>query len=168
MTNWCHLFRNVDVRSLGSRQRLEQMYVQLEVFNRIGQVWIRFYFPPWLVTLATTVIIAAFFTIRFTQLPLFLYVFFPYIAVILMTLIFWQSYDMFCAIRTSEDVLAVLGRHEAPYFEHMTRAQRIEKMKRSKAMRPLVFPVADSDFSLNLPVSTWDEIINQTLFLLSL
>ena len=29
-----------------SRRRLERMYVQLELFNRIFQGWIRFYFPP--------------------------------------------------------------------------------------------------------------------------
>ena len=81
-----------------------------------------------------------------------------------MLLIFWQSYDMFRTIRASEDILG----HHAAYFQGITRAERIEMMKRSKAMRPVVFSLADSQFSLNLPINAWDEILNQILFLLSL
>lgn len=144
------------------------MYVQLELFHRIGQVWIRFYFPPWLLSLSSTVIVTMFVTLRYTELPLIFYVFFPYTAVTLMILIFWQSYDMFRAIRASEDTLGGLGQHGASYFQGMTKPKRLETMKRSKAMRPLVFYVADTEFSLNLPINTWDEIVSQTLFLLSL
>ena len=151
-----------------SRRRLEQMYVKLELFHRIGQVWIRFYFPPFLVALSTSVIQAAVVTIRYTELPLIVYILYPFSAITLMLIIFWQSYDMLRIIRASEDILGGLWKHEAPYFHGMTRAKRIETMKRSKAMRPLGFPVADSEFSLNLPIDTWNEIVNQTLFLLSL
>ena len=153
---------------LKSRRRLEQMYVRLELFHRIGQVWVRFYFPPWLVACSTTVIVTAFVTIRYTELPLIVYGIFPNMAITLLTVIFWQSYDMLRIIRASEDILGVLWKHETPYFRGMTRAKRIEKMKRSRAMRPLGFLVADSEFSVNLPIDTWDEIVNQTLFLLSL
>ena len=151
-----------------SRRRLEKMYVQLETFNRIGQVWVRFYFPPFLVAASCAVILTSFVTIRYTELPLIVYVIFPYTAIIVMIIIFWQSYDMLRIIRASEHIMGGLWKHEAPYFHKMARAERIEMMKRSKAMRPLGFPVADSEFSLNLPIDTWNEIVNQTLFLLSL
>lgn len=162
------VLRDINVRGMQSRRRLEQMYVQLELFNRIAQVWIRFYFPPWLLAVSTGVIIAVFVSIRYTELPFLFYILFPYAGLNIMMLIIWQSYDMLHTIRASEDILGGLWQHHAPYFQGMTRAERIERMKRSNAMRPLVFPVADSEFSLSLPISTWDEIINQILFLLSL
>ena len=85
-----------------------------------------------------------------------------------MLLIFWHSYDMLQVVQASEDVLGELSQHQATYFNGMARAQRLELMKRSKAMRPLEFYVADSQFSMALPINTWDEIINQILFCLSL
>ena len=83
-------------------------------------------------------------------------------------LIFWHSYDMLQVVQASEDVLGELSQHQATYFNGMARAQRLELMKRSKAMRPLVFYIGNSEFSIGLPINTWDEILNQVLFLLSL
>lgn len=160
--------RGITLRSLTSRRRVERMYVQLELFDRIAQVWIRYYFPTWLLAMSCGVILGVFSTIRCTELPLMIYVLFPYVAWTILLLIFWQSHDMISVIRGSEDILGKLWQHEASYFRGLSRAKRVELMKRSKAMRPLAFPVADSEFSVNLPISTWDEIINQTLFLLSL
>jgi len=159
--------RGINVRSVRSRRRVERMYVELELFNRIVQEWIRYYFPTWLLGLSAAVIVATFLSIRYTEVPLMIYILFPYYASNIMLVIFWQSYDMLRVIRASEDILGSLWRHDAPYFRGMTRAKRVELMKRSKAMRPVAFPVADSEFSLNLPIGTWDEIINQILFFLS-
>lgn len=162
------MIRGINILSLRSRRRVEQMYVQLELFSRITQAWFRVFFPAWLVSASAAVIILGFVAIRYTELPIFCYIMFPYCALILLGLIFWQCYDMLCVIRESEDILSQLQQRHTPYFESMTRAERAEVTKRSKALRPVMFNMGDSAFSINVPINAWDEIVNQILFLLSL
>ena len=152
---------------MGSRQKLESMYVQLELFNRIFQVWIRFFFPTWLLGYATCVVIALFVAIRYTELPFILYIVFPYSAGSVAVLMFWQSFDMLRAGRESEDILGVLLQQQAPYLRNKTRRERVEVMKRARALRPVTFPLADCEFSMSVPMGAWEEILNQVVFLLS-
>ena len=112
--------------------------MQLEWSGQIAQVWIRFYFPPWLFVLSLGVIITSAVTLRYRELPVIFYVVFPYVGSNLMLLIFWQCYDMLRVIRASEGVLRNLSQHHVPYLQGLARAERIQLIKRSRAMRPLV------------------------------
>ena len=114
------------------------------------------------------VIFTTFVSIRYKELPTLFYVFYPNTAFNLMFVLFWMCYDAVLLIRASEDVLGKLVSHEAEYLRPMPRGTRIQVLKRAKAMRVLEIPIGDfSEFSLSLPATPWDEILNQVFFLLS-
>ena len=160
--------RRIRLVDLESRGLVERMYYYVLHHNRVVQTWLKFMLPPTLSGVSLTVIITAFVAIRYTELPLIFYVFYPYTAFTLMFVIFWMCYDTVLVVRASEDVMGQLLSHDAKYLRTMSRAERIKVLKRAKAMKVLEFPIGDfSEFSLNLPVNVWDEIINQVLFLLS-
>ena len=153
---------------LGSRAVVERLYNNVQFHHRIVQIWLRFMLPPTIFGACLGVIFTTFVTIRYTELPTFFYIFYPNTAFNLMFLIFWLCYDVVLLIRASEDVLAKLLSHEAEYLRPLPRAGRIQVLKRARAMRVLEIPIGDfADFSLSLPVTLWDEILNQVFFLLS-
>ena len=115
-----------------------------------------------------TMIVTTFVSIRYTELPIYYYVVFPNTAFTLMLIIFWLSYDGVLFTRASEDILSTLLSYEAPYVRQMPRAVRVQVMKRARAMRVIEFPIGEfADFSINLPITIWEEVLNQVLFLLS-
>lgn len=144
------------------------MLVELELFNRILQVWHQFFFPGFLLGASCTVIFQLFLVIRYTTLPLLLWVYCGYLGLTIAFILFWQCYDQILVTRASEDILGTLWRHDVPYFRRMSRQRRLALMKRAKAMRPVIFLMGDSELTMSVPIGAWDEIINQILFLLSL
>ena len=153
---------------MDTRRKVERLYVCAELFNGAFSRWLKVMFPPTLIGLSVAIILTTFVSIRFTNLPFFLYIVFPYVAVTLMLIIFWISYDAVVVTRSFEDVLAQLLSHDAAYLGQMGRKERTRVMKRARAMRPVNFPIGEfADFSMNFPFAVWDEILNQVLFLLS-
>ena len=153
-----------------SRAVLERLYNYLQHHHRVVQNWIKLMVPAAILGASLGVIVTTFVSIRYTELPLIFYVFFPYTAFNLMFAIFWVCYDVVhIIVRASEDVMGTLLSQDAKYLRHMPRAGRLEVLKRARAMRVLEFPIGEfTDFSLTLPVNIWDEILNQVFFLLSL
>ena len=85
-----------------------------------------------------------------------------------MLVVFWLCYDIVLLTRDSECMKAQLWSHEAPYARLTPKSEMTCAMKRAKALRVIEIPVGNfSDFSINLPIAIWDEIVNQVLFLLS-
>ena len=114
------------------------------------------------------IILAAFISIRFTGLPLHFYIIFPVLALMAMLSIFWMTYDIVLITRDSVYIRGQLLSHESTHLRHMSKYERIRVMMRTKAMRVTEFPVGDfADFSFNLPIAVWDEVVNQVLWLLS-
>ena len=152
-----------------SRALVERMYYRVLHHNRVVQTWMKFMLSPTLSGVSLAVIITTFVSIRYTELPLIFYIFYHNTAFNLMLIIFWMCYDTVLVVRASEDVMGQLLAHDVAYLRHMPRAQRIQALKRAKGMKVLEFPIGDfSEFSLNLPVNVWDEILNQVVFLLTL
>ena len=147
---------------------MEKMYLNLTLFNRVVHVWIRLALPLVLLALSITVIITLFISIRYTQLPLVYYLNILFVGLTVTFMIFRVCYDMAQILRATEDILDQLSSHKAPYLTRLTKVQRTKVLKNAKAMRPLLFRVGDSEFSLSLPVAIWEEILNQIVFLLSL
>ena len=157
------------IPDMESRVLVERLYSYLLHHNRVVQTWMKFMLPPTLSAVSVAVIVSTFVSIRYTDLPLLLYIIFPYTAFTLMLVIFWMCYDTVLVVRASEDVMGRLLSHNAIYLRPLSRAERIKVLKRAKAMKVLEFPIGEfSEFSLTLPVNIWDEIINQVVFLLSL
>ena len=153
---------------MGRRARTERLYICWELYNRICCVWVKFMLPPTLFSVSLTIIVTAFISIRYTELPFMYYIFFANTAFTLLLIIFWISYDEVLITRDSEDVLGQLWSYEVPYLRSMPKRERTKIMKRSKAMRIIDFPIGEfADLTINFPVAVWDEILNQVLFLLS-
>ena len=112
-------------------------------------------------------------TLRHTDLPIFLYLPFPYIGVCVMVFIFWFSYDLTAAIRSSEQLLNRLRPSRANLQSLGGMMSKDEKTKilmlRARAMRILAFPIGIfANFSLAVPVNVWDQVLDLLILLLSL
>ena len=127
-------------------------------------------FVPALIGMTVCIIYTLYLTIRYTELPLLLYVLCPTTGITILFLIFWVSYDVVLVKRTAEGIISRLASQDgAPYLRRMSRQERIAVVKRATSMKPLEFPIGDfADFSLNLPVLVLEEVLNQVLFLVSL
>ena len=144
-------------------------YVHLQLFNRIFDTWWQGVYPPGLVSVAISVVITFYVTLRHTDLPWFVYIFFPYCGVTCLAFIFWVAYDVVSVQRESEAILGLLQSTSGSYLGRLGREERLAMVKRAKAMRPLAFNVGNfNEFSLAVPLGAWDEMLNQLLFLLTL
>ena len=160
--------RRIRITDLDRRAQVEQLYICYELYNRVCYVWMKFMLPPTICSVSIVIIVTTFVSIRYTELPFMYYIFFANTAFTLMLIIFWMSYDAVLITRDSEDILGQLLSYEAPYLRSMSRREKIEVLKRARAMRAVDLPIGEfADFSINLPVTIWEEILNQVLFLLS-
>ena len=148
-----------------SRAVLERFYNNVQIRNQTVQTWIRFMLPPTICAATATAIISTFVSVQYTELPLILYIFFPFIAFTIMTVIFWLSYDANCGVRVTEEILGKLLSQHTEHLSPFPPAVRIQVMKRDRAMKALEFPVGDfAEFWLSLSAAIWDEILNQVMF----
>ena len=117
----------------------------------------------------TAVALGMYISIRHTQLPVFIYCLFPYVAVLFLVEIFDLCHDGILTIRASEDVLSRLRSTENGYLYRLPMEERMSIQKRGKALRPAFFSVGNyTQFNFDVPVGVWEEILNQTVFLLTL
>ena len=124
--------------------------------------------PPTIFGVSEGVIVTTFVTIRYTELPLILYMIYPSIALDRMFVIFWMCYEAVLLVRASEEIVGQLASHDAKFLRPLPRALRMEVLKVAKAMKPIEIPLGHfAKFSISLPIAIWDEILNQVLFLLS-
>ena len=86
-----------------------------------------------------------------------------------MFIITWLCYDAVVAKRAADQVMEKLQSRQAPYFQRFSRAEKLLVMKRARALQPVYLAMGEfAEVTLDVPVSIWDEVINQLLFLLSL
>ena len=157
------------MRTLDQRRKVEFMYVVLEVHLKILRHWIAIVLFPTLVNAGGGVVICLYIPIRHPEVPLLLNICFLVVAAILLAVIFGTSYDAVLVIRGVEDLLGKLKTFDAGGREDgISDLQRSRLLKRAKACRPMEVPIGTfGEFSLDVPVIMWDEILNQLLFLLS-
>ena len=150
------------------RAYVEKFYISLELHNNIFCRYVKFMIMPAIFGISCAVIVTIYVSIRHTELPFYFYIFFPYTGVTLMFLVFWFSYDAVCIRRHSEEVLNRLLDYEAEHLRGMTKGERMNVMKRARALRAINFPMGSfAEFSLNVPINIWEEVLNQLVFLLS-
>ena len=108
-------------------------------------------------------------TIRRTELPLLLYPLFPYMTAIFTVIMFDICRDDVVSIRVSEDVLSRLRSTAMEYLKQMPVLEKLTMLKRAKALRHIYGNVGIvEEYTIDVPVGVWDEILNQILFLLTL
>ena len=122
-----------------------------------------------LVNLSAGAILCLYIPIRHHEVPALLRLCFLLVAAIILGVTFWWSYDVVLLTRASEEVLEKLKSFDKNWREHgVSDLQRLRYLKRAKACRPVDIPIGIfGEFSLDVPVIMWDEILNQLLFLLS-
>ena len=148
------------------RALVEKLYISLELHKNIFSLWVKFMIMPTIFGISCGVIVTIYVSIRHTELPFYFYMFFPYTGVMLMFVVFWFSYDAVCILRHSEEVLNGLLDYEAKHLRG--KGQKMNVMKRASALRAINFPMGSfAEFSLNVPINIWEEVLNQLLFLLS-
>ena len=151
-----------------ARAKVEYLFICLELHSRIGYIWMKNVLPPAIFSVSLGIIICMFVSIRHTELPIYLYLVFPYVGITDFLIIFWMSYDIVLITRDFEYIRGQFLCHDAPYLVQKTKWDRKHVMMRARAMRVVEFPLGDfADFSFNLPIAVWDEVVNQVLFLLS-
>lgn len=169
MLTYCDCYRRVEITNLAVRAKVERMYICMELYNRICYVWVKSSLPPNLFSICLTIVITTFVSIRYTELPLYCYMFFPNTAGVVWLILYWFFYDLVLITRDSEDILGKLLSCQAPYLRGMPTSVRMKVLKRAKAVRRLEIPVGGfADFSVSVPVTLWDEMLNQVVFLLTL
>ena len=129
----------------------------------------RVYLFPNFVGCSTLVIVALYICIRAVGVPWWLYLFFISSCVTLLLLTFWLPYQFVLAVRASEDVVGVLTSLKDIYSGELSLNERKYLARKAKATRILGYRMGGfGNFSFDVPVVMWDEILNQLLFLLSL
>ena len=165
------LFSHAPTTTLGERRKLEFLYVVLEVHMKIFRPWAWLVIFPILVNFGCGALICLYIPIKHPEVPLILSACFLLVAVIILGVIFWTSYDAVLVIRGTEELLGKLRTFHDRRSDASCRSETLRQqlLKRAKACRPVEIPVGSyGEFSLDVPVIMWDEILNQLLFLLSL
>ena len=149
---------------------MERCYKSGQVYNKILDLWYSYVVPPSLLVAGTTIVLAAYASIRHTELPLLVYGLFPCVTIGLTVVVFALCYDGILVIRASEDTLSRLQSvDDEEYARAIARMERLAGARRVKALRPAYFNLGSfNKFSMDVPIGIWDEIINQLVFLLTL
>ena len=154
--------------------KLERLYRIGQVYNHILDTYYKFMVPPALLNAGATIVFSSYVTARHTELPLYIYWMFPYISVSYSLITFDLCYDGILTIRASEGSLGLLRSKEKQYFRGLSVEERRFRNKTAMALRPVFFNVGDfADYDdsrrlMELPITVWDEMLNQLLFLLTL
>ena len=149
--------------------KLEWLYVCGQVYNTVLDVWYKLVVPPAFFNGGVTIVIASFLTMRYTHLPWYIYIIFPYVAVLFTVILFALCYDGILAMRESEESLSILRSRQKQYFLRLPLEERKAMMRRAKALRTTFFSVGNfTEFNMEVPIGVWDEIVNQLMFLLTL
>ena len=140
----------------------------MEVYSKIFCAWAKFMIAPSIFMVCTGGTIELYILLRFTNLPLYIYVAVIQMVIAFVVSLFAISYEGVCVISSADETLTTLRSLEANYMIEMPLGMKREVVKRSKAMRPVSFPIGDfGEFSITLPVNLMEEVLNQLLFLLS-
>ena len=159
-----------DIRSEAHRLQLWHKYLRLQVFHQLCRAWIKLMVVPAMATATSAIIICFYVTIRHQEVPPWLVPLFTYVGVSLFGTVFWITYQAMLVIRTSEAIIGALTTVDDPMLGSMRVPLTLQKYiaKRGKATRPLNIRIgAFMEFSLDVPIGIWDEILNQLVFLLS-
>ena len=133
--------------------------------------WMRYVIAPIIFLVASAVLALLYVTFRPSGLPFLVYCWFPLVGVVIMFLLTWQFYDAVVVKRSTEEVLSRLQSRTSGYYQHVMHqpAAKAEFMRRCRALQPIRLTIGDfTEFTLEVVMNIWEEVLNQLLFLLSL
>ena len=148
---------------------MERLYISGHIYNTILDVWYKLVVPPSLFDGGVIIVLASYLTMRHTDLPWYMYYWFPYLTVLFSVMMFALCYDGVVVIRSSEGTLGTLRSTEKQYFLRLPIEEKKSMIRRGKALRPAFFSVGNfTEFNMDVPIGMWDEMVNQLMFLLTL
>ena len=152
-----------------SRERVEELYGIMSVYNGLFSIYARRVIPPALVGGSMGVIVAIFMSLSDLNLPFVLAVFYRAVAVSSLGVLFGAIYECVCITRMSERILGNLLSTDQKYLQDMASKEREAVMKRAKVFRPVLLPLGGfCSITMGVAKSSWHEIVNQVFFLFSL
>ena len=164
---WCH--RKIKIRNLESWMKAERKYRRMRLYNTLYMNWIKFMVVWSLFCWIAGITFLLYVTFGPSGLLFLVFIGCPASAEVSMVIVTWLCYDAVVAKRAADEAMESLRSRVAPYFQRLTQAEKLEVMKRAQALRPVYIAVWEfAEFTLDVPVNLWDEVINQLLFLLSL
>ena len=163
---WFQICRKIRITDVDSRNRVENLYRCMQVFNQGFRNWMKASVPPTIFGLSFGFILTMYVTVRDKELPTLAYCCFPVAGAFFMGIIFWVVYDAVVAKRASEEILGNLQSSTPRYMQRLDPVQRMELLRRAKAFRPAFFPNGDfGELTFELPVTVWEESVEQLLLL---
>ena len=131
--------------------------------------WLEQILAPMSFCTCSGITILLYITVRPSGLPFFIYIWVPLMAVIAVSVVNWNVYDVVMVKRTAEEVIGTLQSRSEPFYWRLSVSERKELRQRARAIRPVHFSFGNlSDVSLEVLANIWDEVLNQLLFLLSI
>ena len=148
---------------------LWQKYVQLQVFHQLCVLWVKTMFPPTIASVTCSIIVCLYVTIRHNDVPPFLIPVFFYTAITLFGIVFWFCIQTINVSRASEARIGLLTAIPVGIGNEngISDPWELKKYtaKKRKATRAMNFRLGDfMEFSIDVPISIWEEILNQVVF----
>ena len=161
-------YRTLQVDTHAEHLELERLYVCGQVYNTVLDIFYKLVVPPSLFKAGSAIVIAWYLTMRHIDMPWYIYSWFPYIGALFTVMTFALCYDGILVTRASEASLTTLRSTEMQYFLRLPIQERRAMIRRAKALRAAFFSVGNfTEFNIDVPISTWEEIVNQLFFLLT-
>src|SRR4051794_23756993 len=96
------LRRTMPLSTVGERIMLEKMFICGQIYNKILDGWYKYVEPPSLFVGGALIVVGLYVSLRYTHLPIIIYLLFPYITVVFAVVMFDLCYEGWVVIRTSE------------------------------------------------------------------
>ena len=159
----------MSVNSSESWMELRRKYYLVQVYATVANSWIKFMIVPTIFGLSSVIIILIYITLRHTDIPILIYIGVACTGFSLLILLFWFALETISCIQSAEAIVATLNTKDQPYFLELPPMEWRYLTKYGKATRQLVFDIGDfTDYSIAVPITIWDEILNQLIFILTL
>lgn len=161
--------RHVRVRDMDSWMRVYTKYRTMQVYNAVFMAWLKFAIAPVLLAASCEIILLILITLRPSGLHPLIYMWFPPTAGIVMVVITLFCYECVIINRIGDEVLGKLRSKMLIGRLQISNEEKKRCLRIGKSLCGVYLAVGDfSEMTLNVPISMWEEVLNQLLFLLSL
>ena len=117
----------IHARNLDDWNNMEMLYWSMKLYNNgVIMNWLEHILSPILFFVCTGVTILLYVTVRPSGLPVFVYVWFPLVAICVMINVSWIVYDVVMIKRATEGVAGTLQSRSEYFYPRLSVCQRKE------------------------------------------
>ena len=141
----------------------------LTVGSKFGYNVAKVLSPAMLLAGCAEIIMGTFMSLTNLQSSLLLQGLYASSAALCVAILFEQIYECVCFTEKSRQIIERLLSLEQPHLRGMTRKEREAVVKKAKAFRPIMIPIGGfCHVSMAVIEVSWEEMLNEVLFLLSM